>query len=320
MSKVEIRKEGLTLELAREIAAPRQALWRCWTDPELLKLWFCPKPWFVSEAEIDVRPGGRMNTVMNGPDGERFENVGMILEVIEGRRLTFTDAFSENYTPRDNAFMTGYVELTDIPGQGTRMVWGARHANEATRDQHLEMGFEEGWKAASAQLDLLARSITLDGLGEGTGFDAKVRTCLFFREKGEEAANYYTSLLPGSEMGTVYRPDPAGPVLVAEFTLAGTPYMILNGNPDVQPSHLTSISVLTENQAETDRLWSALLADGGEEGLCGWLKDRYGVHWQIVPKVLPRLMHSGNPERAGRVTAALMKMRKIDIAGLEAAA
>ena len=69
-----------------------------------------------------------------------------------------------------------------------------------------------------------------------------------------------------------------------------------------------------------DRLWQALLADGGEEGQCGWLKDRYGVHWQIVPKALPRLMHAGNPERAGRVSAALMKMRKIDIAGLEAAA
>nr|WP_299820284.1 VOC family protein [uncultured Roseibium sp.] len=149
---------------------------------------------------------------------------------------------------------------------------------------------------------------------------SKVRTCLFFREKGEEAARYYVSLLPGSEMEAVNRPDPKGPVLVAEFTLAGTPYMILNGNPEVQASHFSSISVLTEDQAETDRLWQALIADGGEEGQCGWLKDRFGVHWQIVPKVLPRLMDCCDPARAGRVTAALMKMKKIDIAGLEAAA
>nr|WP_269586327.1 VOC family protein [Roseibium sp. Sym1] len=149
---------------------------------------------------------------------------------------------------------------------------------------------------------------------------AKVRTCLFFGEKGEEAADYYVSLLPGSRMETIVRPVPGGPVLVAEFTLAGTPYMILNGNPQVEPSHLTSISVLTEDQAETDRLWQALLKDGGEEGQCGWLKDRFGIHWQIVPRALPRLMQSGNPESAGRVSAALMKMKKIDISGLEAAA
>ncbi|QFT68857.1 3-demethylubiquinone-9 3-methyltransferase [Labrenzia sp. THAF35] len=320
MSEVEIRKEGLTLELSRVIAAPREAVWQCWTNPELLKQWFCPKPWFVPKADMDVRPGGRFNTVMAGPEGELFENVGMFLEVVDGEKLTFTDAYSEGYVPRENAFMTGYVELADVPGVGTRFTWGARHTSEADRNKHLEMGFEEGWKAASTQLDELARSIAIEGLQTIPAFSAKVRTCLFFSEKGEEAAKYYTSLLPDSVMGSVFRPDPNGPVLVAEFTLAGSPFMILNGNPDMQPSYLTSISILTEDQAETDRLWQALLADGGEEGQCGWLKDRYGVHWQIVPKALPRLMHAGNPERAGRVSAALMKMRKIDIAGLEAAA
>ncbi|MDN3719585.1 VOC family protein [Roseibium salinum] len=152
-------------------------------------------------------------------------------------------------------------------------------------------------------------------------FSAKARTCLFFsRKKGEEAAEFYVSLLPDSEIETVYRPDPNGPVLIVEFTICGSPYMILNGNPDVQSSHLTSISILTEDQAETDRLWQALTADGGEEGPCGWLTDRFGISWQIVPKALPRLMHSGNPAVAARVSAALMQMKKINIADLEAAA
>lgn len=320
MSEVEILKEDLTLELSRVIAAPREAVWQCWTNPELLKQWFCPKPWYVQKAEMNVRPGGRFNTVMAGPEGEQFENVGMFLEVVDGERLMFTDSFSEGYVPRETSFMTGYVQLDDVPGIGTRLTWGARHATEADRNKHLEMGFEEGWKAASAQLDALARSIAVEGLQSEPAFAAKVRTCLFFREKGEEAAGFYTSLLPNSEIESVFRPDPNGPVLVAEFTLAGAPFMILNGNPDMQPSYLTSISILTEDQAETDQLWQALLADGGEEGQCGWLKDRYGVYWQIVPKALPRLMHGSNPESAGRVSAALMKMKKIDIAGLEAAA
>lgn len=321
MSEVDIRKEGLTLELSRDIPAPRRAVWRCWTEADLLKQWFCPKPWFVPEADLDVRPGGRMNTVMAGPNGESFDNTGIFLEVVDGTRLTFTDAYSEGFVPRENSFMTGYVELSDLPDGGTRLVWGARHGSETNRDKHLEMGFEPGWTAASGQLADLAVSIATDGdESADTALKAKVRTCLFFGEKGEEAANYYISLLPDSRMESVVRPVPGGHVLAAEFTLAGAPYMILNGNPEVQPSHLTSISVLTEDQAETDRLWQALLEGGGEEGRCGWLKDRYGIHWQIVPRALPRLMRSGNPESAGRVSAALMQMNKIDIAGLEAAA
>ncbi len=148
----------------------------------------------------------------------------------------------------------------------------------------------------------------------------KLRTCIFLKSEALEAAEFWTSLLPGSAIETVHRPDPDGPVLVVEFTLAGSPCMTLNGNPEPSPSHLTSLSVLTEDQAETDRLWTALLEGGGEEGPCGWLKDRYGVHWQVVPEALPRLMGVGDPAAAGRVQAALMRMKRIDVAALEAAA
>ncbi|MEQ8433177.1 MAG: VOC family protein [Oceanicaulis sp.] len=149
-------------------------------------------------------------------------------------------------------------------------------------------------------------------------FKAKARTCLFLAHQAEEAASFYVGLLPGSEIDAVYRPQPDGPALVVEFTLGGAPFMAMNGNPEPTPSHLTSISVLTEDQAETDRLWAALTA-GGEEGRCGWLRDCYGVHWQIVPKALPRLMGEGGAT-AQLVSGALMKMKKIVIADLEAAA
>ena len=150
-------------------------------------------------------------------------------------------------------------------------------------------------------------------------FKAKVRTYLWFNGQGEEAARFYVSLLPDSRIDNTVRADPDGPALVVEFTLAGAPYMVLNGGPQFTFNEAVSISVLTANQSETDRLWDALLAGGGHAGRCGWLKDRYGLSWQIVPEILPRLMSASDHEAAGRVQASMMTMRKLDIAALEAA-
>lgn len=156
------------------------------------------------------------------------------------------------------------------------------------------------------------------GAGE-VKFNAKVRTCLWFDGNGEEAARFYVSLLPDSSIENIVRSNPDDPPLVVEFTLAGAPMMILNGGPQFTHSEAASVSVLTEDQAETDRLWAALTADGGAESMCGWLKDRFGVSWQIVPEALPRLLASDDPAAAGRTSAAMMQMNKIDIAALQAA-
>ena len=150
-------------------------------------------------------------------------------------------------------------------------------------------------------------------------FRAKTRACLFLESEAEEAARFYVSLIEGSEIENVVRPDPEGPAMVVEFSLAGTPYMTMNGNPEAQSNHTFSISVLTKDQDETDQLWKSL-GDGGQEGRCGWIQDRFGIHWQVVPEALPRLMSEGDAERGGRVQAALMEMTKIDVAVLEAAA
>ena len=145
-------------------------------------------------------------------------------------------------------------------------------------------------------------------------------TCLFFDREGEDAANFYVSLLENSRIEHVVRPDPDAPPVVVLFTLAGAPYMALNGSGSQATfSEAMSISVTTETQADTDRLWDALLEGGGSEGQCGWIKDRFGVSWQIVPEALPKLMSAPDQEAAGRVQAALMTMKKIDVAGLEAA-
>lgn len=148
---------------------------------------------------------------------------------------------------------------------------------------------------------------------------AKVKTCFWFDGNGEDAAKFYVSLLPDSAIESVFRPEPSGPALVVDFTLAGTSYQALNGGPQFKPSEAASISVLTKDQAETDRLWKALTADGGEESMCGWLKDKFGVSWQIVPEALPSLLSHSDKPAAKRAMDAMMQMKKINIGTIEAA-
>ncbi|MCR9163465.1 MAG: VOC family protein [Nannocystaceae bacterium] len=147
----------------------------------------------------------------------------------------------------------------------------------------------------------------------------KVRTCLWFDGTAEDAAESYVSLLPGSAITSVSRPEPHKPALIVELTLCGTPYMFLNGGPRYTLSPAASIAVRTCDQDETDRLWAALLRGGGEESQCAWLTDRFGVSWQIVPDALPRMLGDDDREAAGRAMQAMMTMKKIDIATLEAA-
>ena len=149
--------------------------------------------------------------------------------------------------------------------------------------------------------------------------NSKVRTCLWFESDGEEAVRFYVNLQPDSRVESIYRPDPDGSPLALDFTLGGAPYQILNGGPEVSQSAAVSISVVTEDQEETDRLWDALTADGGEEGRCSWLTDRFGVSWQIVPRVLIDSLMSDDQAAAGRAFQAMLTMNKIDVAGVKAA-
>lgn len=148
------------LSITRIIDAPRATVWRCWSEPDLLKQWYCPKPWFVSHAAFDLRPGGASYIVMNGPNGEENKLPGQYLEVVDQRRLVFTDAFIGDWRPgASKPFMTGYVEFEDAPGGKTQMIWGARHWSAEDREQHQAMGFEQGWNAAADQLNDLAKSL-----------------------------------------------------------------------------------------------------------------------------------------------------------------
>jgi uncharacterized protein YndB with AHSA1/START domain len=151
---------ALDLKLERDIDVPPARVWACWTQPELLMRWFCPLPWKVTEAEIDLRPGGLFRTVMRGPNGEAPPaEPGCFLEVVPERRLVFTDALGPGFRPRQEAFMTGVLELAPLPGGGTRYVAMALHADAEARARHAAMGFDEGWGKALDQLVALARTL-----------------------------------------------------------------------------------------------------------------------------------------------------------------
>ena len=147
----------LDLILSRVVAAPRARIWAAWTEPDLLKQWFCPAPWSVNHAEIDLRPGGIFKTIMVSPEGQEVPNVGCFLEVVPQERLVFTDALGPGYRPTGSAFMTAVVTLRDVPG-GTEYIARAIHKDPETRTKHEEMGFHGGWSTALDQmLALIAR-------------------------------------------------------------------------------------------------------------------------------------------------------------------
>jgi predicted 3-demethylubiquinone-9 3-methyltransferase (glyoxalase superfamily) len=148
-------------------------------------------------------------------------------------------------------------------------------------------------------------------------------TCLWFDTKGEEAAIFYAGIFPNSRVGKVtpYADgERAGQTMTVDFVLNGCKFVALNGGPHFTFNESISFQVPCANQAEVDRYWTALVEDGGEESMCGWLKDRYGVSWQIVPTQLEALLSSSDPEQARRVTQALFQMKKIVIDDLETAA
>lgn len=153
----------------------------------------------------------------------------------------------------------------------------------------------------------------------------KITPCIWYNYTAEEAANFYVSLLPDSRILNVQRTpadtpsQKAGDVIVIEFELAGQQYVGLNGGPQFPQTEAISFMIHTADQAETDRLWNAIVDNGGRESMCGWCKDKWGVNWQVTPQRLLDLAYGEDREAGRRVMEAMMTMKKIDIAALERA-
>ncbi|QDU40841.1 3-demethylubiquinone-9 3-methyltransferase [Maioricimonas rarisocia] len=154
---------------------------------------------------------------------------------------------------------------------------------------------------------------------------AKNTICLWYDGDAEEAARFYAETFPDSSVGSVHRSPgdfpsgKKGDVLTVEFTVIGIPCLGLNGGPEFKHNEAFSFQVATADQAETDRYWSAIVGNGGQESVCGWCKDKWGVSWQITPVALTEAINDSDPAAAARAFDAMMTMKKIDIAAVEAA-
>jgi uncharacterized protein YndB with AHSA1/START domain len=149
---------GLDLELKREVAVSPHLVWRAWTEPALLKQWFTPTPWRTTDCEIDLRPGGKFRTVMEGPNGEKNDSTGCFLAVIPQKLLVFTDALGPGYRPLGSGFMTASIAI-EPTATGTLYTARALHKDEAAKKQHEEMGFQQGWGTALDQLVALMKGL-----------------------------------------------------------------------------------------------------------------------------------------------------------------
>ncbi len=153
--------------------------------------------------------------------------------------------------------------------------------------------------------------------------DQALTTCLWFDTEGEEAANFYTSIFSDSRIGSISRyneagPRPAGTVITVEFQLNGQKFVALNGGPEFKFTEAISFQIPCAGQEEVDYYWDKL-SEGGEESACGWLKDKYGLSWQVVPTVLFELLSDPDPAKAQRATQAMLSMGKLDVAALRKA-
>jgi len=154
---------------------------------------------------------------------------------------------------------------------------------------------------------------------------SRISPCLWFDGEAEEAAKFYVSVFPNSKIGRISRygdagPGPKGSVMTVAFTLDGQEFIGLNGGPQFKFTEAVSFTVYCDTQKEVDSYWAKLTAGGGKEVQCGWVKDRFGLSWQIVPTILPKLATDKDPKKVERVMRAMLQMKKLDIATLKAAA
>jgi len=147
------------LVLSRLLNAPREKLFRCWTEPALITQWFTPPPYLTVAAEVDLRPGGSSVITMQSPEGQQIPNRGIYLEVVPNERLVFTDAFTSAWEPSEKPFMTGILTFEDAGNGQTRYTARVRHWTVADCETHAQMGFHEGWGIATDQLEALARRL-----------------------------------------------------------------------------------------------------------------------------------------------------------------
>ena len=291
------------------VRADLSTVWHAWTTPEHIVEWNYASPdWHAPRATLELKPGSHFSYRMEAKDGSAgFDFEGTFLRVEDRRLIEFSLGDDRTVTVTFTKEEDGVRVTESFDAEDTHSAEQQRAGWQAILDNFARY-VEEGETALQASAEM--RSATDRG---------KVATCLWFDGVAEQAAAFYVSILPDSEITGVMRPDADSPPLVIEFTLSGTPFQALNGGPQFIPTEAASIVVHTNDQLETDQLWGRLIEEGGSESMCGWCKDKFGVSWQVVPRPALALLSSPDRTGAARAMDALMNMKKIDIRALRLA-
>lgn len=284
------------------INAPVSLVWKCWTTPSDIINWNnASEDWHTPHVENDLRKGGNFNYRMESKDKKNgFDFAGIYDEVVPYTRIGYT---IEDDRKVSILFSSGKEGITVTETFETESTFPAERQRE-------------GWQAI---LDNFKKYVE-SRRHKTTGLP--ITPCLWFDNQAEEAVSFYTSIFQDSEIGEISRYNKAGydihrqkagTILTIQFKINGQWYTALNGGPIFQFNEAISLQVLCETQQEIDYYWEKL-TEGGEEGPCGWLKDKFGVSWQVAPVILQELLK--DPDRAERVTEVYLKMKKFDINAL----
>jgi predicted 3-demethylubiquinone-9 3-methyltransferase (glyoxalase superfamily)/uncharacterized protein YndB with AHSA1/START domain len=296
-------KEQVILSVQSKIDAPLELVWKLWTTPEDIMNWNnASEDWHTPRAVNDLRAGGSFSFRMESRTGnEGFDFGGVYDKVILRQKI--------DYTLGDERKVT--VSFSETGGK-TRIL--ETFEPESVNSLELQL---DGWQAILDNFKRYAEvKYVFNKVPEITH---QITPCLTFNYQAEEAANFYTSVFKNSRIirksyytneGIEIHGQKAGSILTVDFQINGQNYTALNGGPNFKFSDGVSLQVFCDTQADIDYYWDKL-KQGGQEVQCGWLKDKYGLSWQIVPSILPKLLT--DPIRAERVMKALMPMVKLNI-------
>ena len=316
--------DGRLIEISRTFAAPLARVWQAFTDPELLAQWWGPAGFSTRVEALDLNEGGRWRYVMIAPDGSEFPAEGTFLEIVTQQKIVTTDELAADHPPLPGVDLPQGIITTMLfaqQGSGTRLTVQMLHPTATERQKHEQMGVVAGYNSGLDCLEeLLVQPLARSNAG-------KLTTFLWFNGQAEEAVNWYKEVFGEVDIRDIARYGkeaaarggmPEGSAMTVNFTLFGHAFIALNGGPQYKFNPAISFFISCETQAEIDRYWGLLSADPEQEQ-CGWLLDKYGVSWQIVPAILGHLMSAGSGQQSEAVSHALLQMKKLDIAALQAA-
>jgi len=316
----EVQKEDLVV--TRIIDAPLPLVWQAWTDPAHVMRWWGPKYYTSPSCKIDLREGGSYIFSMRAPKemgGQDSYTAGVYQKIVPMERLEFTQSLSDKDGNRIDPAQVGMPP--DFPKE-IRTVVVFKALGNMTELTITEYNWTPGQMAVYS---LAGMHQSIDKLAESLANAPKqtITPFLWFNDQAEEAVKFYTSIFKNSKVGSISRygpegPGPNGSVMSVTFSLNGQDFMALNGGPIYTFNPAISFYVNCETQEEVDELWEKL-SEGGEEVQCGWLTDKFGLSWQIVPSILNKLLQDKDARKAQSVTRAMLQMKKLDIEALKLA-